>query len=87
MARTRSTPADPVEEKLDEIARLLGRLDEIARLLALLIARDRSLQDAVTDLSGVGFRPTRIAHLLGTSPGYAKVAVDRAKKRKAKERG
>jgi DNA-directed RNA polymerase specialized sigma24 family protein len=87
MAGTRRTPADPVEEKLDEIARLLAPLDEIARLLALLIARDRSLQDAVTDLSRVGFKPTRIADLLGTSPGYAKVAVDRAKKRKSKERG
>jgi hypothetical protein len=72
MAPRRNMPTDPVEAKLDEVA----------RLLALLISRDRSLQDAVADLSGVGFGPTRIAELLGTSPGYAKVAVDRARKRK-----
>jgi hypothetical protein len=68
----KGAPVDPIEAKLDEVA----------RLLALLIARDRSLQDVVTDLSGVGFGPTRIAELIGTSPGYAKVAVDRARKRK-----
>jgi hypothetical protein len=69
----KKSPADPVEAKLDEVA----------RLLAILVARDRSLQDAVADLAGVGFGPTRVADLLGTSPGYAKVAADRAKKRKA----
>jgi hypothetical protein len=67
----KNTPSDPVEAKLDEIA----------RLLALLVSRDRSLQDAVADLSAVGFGPTRIAELVGTSPGYAKVAIDRAKKK------
>jgi len=68
----KKTPAHPVEAKLDEVA----------RLLAILVSRDRSLQDAVADLSAVGFGPTRIAELIGTSPGYVKVAVDRAKKRK-----
>jgi hypothetical protein len=71
----KNTPADPIEAKLDEVA----------RLLAILVARDRSLQDAVTELSGVGFGPTRVAELLGTTPGYAKVAADRAKKRKKKD--
>jgi DNA-directed RNA polymerase specialized sigma24 family protein len=80
MARPRSAPADPVEAKLEQVA---GRLDDIARLLAVLVARDRSLQDAVAQLSGVGFGPTRIAELLGTSAGYAKVAANRARKRKA----
>lgn len=60
-----------------------ARLDEIAKLLALLIGRERSLQDVIGDLSSVGIGPTRIAELVGTSPGYAKVAVDRARKRKA----
>lgn len=68
----KNAPADPVEAKLDEVA----------RLLAVLVSRDRSLQDAVADLAAVGFGPTRIAELIGTSPGYAKVAADRAKKRK-----
>jgi DNA-directed RNA polymerase specialized sigma24 family protein len=67
----KSGPEDPVE----------ARLDEIARLLALLASRGQSLQDAVADLSAVGFGPTRIAQLLGTSPGYARVAADRARKK------
>jgi hypothetical protein len=71
--RKKNTPTDPVDTKLDEIA----------RLLAILVSRDRSLQDAVADLSAVGFGPTRIAELIGTSPGYAKVAIDRAKKKAA----
>lgn len=72
-APRKNAPTDLVEAKLDEVA----------RLLAILVSRDRSLQDAVADLSAVGFGPTRIAELIGTSPGYAKVAADRAKKRKA----
>jgi hypothetical protein len=59
------------------------KFDEIARLLAILVARDRSLQDAIADLAGVGFGPKRAAELLGTTPGYTQVAADRAKKRKA----
>lgn len=70
--RPRSVPEAPVE----------ARLDEIAKLLTILIARERSLQDVIGDLSAVGIGPTRIAELVGTSPGYAKVAVDRARKRK-----
>ena len=58
------------------------RLDEIARLIAILVSRDRSLQDTVDDLARAGFGPTRIAELVGTTPGYAKVAATRAKKRR-----
>ena len=67
----RSSAVDPVEEKLDEIA----------RLLALLVTRDRVLQDAIGEMSSVGFGPTRIAELVGTTPGYANVAARRAKKK------
>jgi hypothetical protein len=38
----------------------------------------------IGDLSAVGIGPTRIAELVGTSPGYAKVAADRARKKAAK---
>jgi hypothetical protein len=79
MARPRSTATDPIEAKLELVA---ARLDDVAKLLAILVARDRSLQDAVGDLSGVGLKPTRVSELLGTTPGYAKVAADRARKRK-----
>lgn len=61
---------DPVEQ----------RLDEMVRLLALLVMRDRPLQETIGEMSSLGFGPTRIAQLVGTSPGYAKVAADRAKK-------
>jgi hypothetical protein len=81
MARARSAPVDPVEMKLGEIS---TRLDDVAKLLAILIARDHSLQDAVGQLCAVGFKPTRVSELLGTTPGYAKVAADRARKRKGK---
>jgi hypothetical protein len=60
-----------------------ARLDEIAKLLALLVGRDRSLQDTIGDMSALGLGPTRIAELTGTSAGYAKVAADRAKKKAA----
>lgn len=78
MARARAAPSDPVAENLELVA---NRLDEVARLLALLVARDRSLQDVIGDLSSLGFGPTRVAQLVGTTPGYAKVAADRAKKK------
>jgi len=79
MARPRNAVVDPVEARLVQVE---ARLDEVARLLTILIARDRSLQDTIADLSAVKFGPTRIAELTGTSHGYAKVAVDRARKRK-----
>jgi hypothetical protein len=60
-----------------------AKLDEIARLLALLVGRDRPLQETIADMSALGFGPTRIAELVGTTPGYAKVAGDRAKKKRA----
>jgi hypothetical protein len=69
------------DQVVAQLIRVEARLDEVARLLGVLIARDRSLQDAVAELSGVRFGPTRISELLGTTPGYAKVAADRAKKR------
>jgi len=62
------------------------RLNEIAKLLAVLISRDRSLQDAVGDLDAVGFGPKRIAELLGTTPGYVNVAAARIRKSRAKQK-
>jgi hypothetical protein len=81
--RKTTSTVDPVVASLAQVE---ARMDEVARLLAVLIARDKSLQDAVADLAGVGFGPTRIAQLLGTTPGYAKVAADRAKKKATRPR-
>lgn len=72
MAGMRSAPVDPVEQLLDEIA----------RLLAVLIARDRTLQDTISDLNSAGFGPTRISELTGTTAAYANTAINRAKKKK-----
>ncbi len=65
---------------------LEARLDEVARLLTLLLSRDRPLQQTIAELGKVGFGPVRIAELLGTTPGYAKVALARAKQRNAEKK-
>jgi hypothetical protein len=57
-------------------------LDEVARLLALMLKRDRALQETIVELAEAGIKRGRIAELLGTTPGYAGVAIDRAKKSK-----
>jgi hypothetical protein len=56
-------------------------MDEVARLLALMLKRDRPLQETIAEMSEVGIKRGRIAELVGTSPAYAGVAIDRAKKK------
>jgi hypothetical protein len=73
MSTRNQTARDPVE----------ARLDEISRLLALLLARDRPLQDTIGELSNAGIGPTRIADMLGTTSGYAQTAVKRARKKRS----
>jgi hypothetical protein len=72
MPAARTVPVDSVEQ----------RLDEIARPLALLVAGDRTLQDRIGEFNSAGFGPTRISELTGTSVGYAKTAIARAKNNK-----
>jgi hypothetical protein len=67
--RARVTSSDPVE----------ARLDDIARLLALLVARDRTLQDAIGEMDAFGIPQSRIAGLVGKSQGYVNVAAERYK--------
>ena len=56
--------------------------DDVARLLALLIRLNIGSQaEAIVELNKVGFGPSRIASLLGTSPGTVNVAISRAKSR------
>lgn len=63
----------------DDIARLL---DELVRLHALeLRTRSASQVDAILELNKAGIGPTRIAELLGTTPGTVNVALAKAKKR------
>jgi hypothetical protein len=63
-----------------DIARLL---DELVRLQALEVRkRSASQVDAILELNKAGLGPTRIAELLGTTPGTVNVALAKAKKRK-----
>ena len=58
-----------------------GTLDEVVRLLALLIRRGSDTQtEAIIEMSRAGFKPSRIADLLGTTANTASVTVQRARK-------
>jgi len=57
-------------------------LEEIVRLLTLQLRRNvESQSEAIFELSRAGFGPTRIAELLGTTPGTVNVSLQRAKKK------
>ena len=56
--------------------------DEVARLLALLVRLTIGSQaETIVEMNKVGLGPSRIANLLGTSPGTVNVAISRAKRR------
>jgi hypothetical protein len=65
----------------------LDPIDEVARLLALNLKRERGLQEVIAELDSVGIKQSRIAELLGTSPGYVNVALTRAKEGDDKKKG
>lgn len=59
--------------------------EEISRLLALQVRLSLENQtQAIIELGKVGFGPTRIAELLGTSPATARVTLQKAKARTPK---
>lgn len=63
-------------EKMEEL------LDEVARLLAVQIRTGSESQgEAVVEMYRAGISPSRIAELLGTTPGTVNVSISRAKKR------
>lgn len=66
-----NTPTDDIAE----------RLDDIARLIAMLLRREQTLQDSISEFAEGGFTQARIASLLGTTPNYVNVALARAKKK------
>lgn len=56
--------------------------EEVVRLLALLVRLQcESQSDTILALKAAGFGPTRIATLLGTTPGTVNVTLNRSKKR------
>jgi hypothetical protein len=59
-----------------------GEDDEVVRLLALTVKLQVGSQAvAIGELSKIGFGPTRIAELLGTTVGTVNVTLQRQKRR------
>lgn len=62
----------------------MDRQEELIRLVATQIRLQLNNQnEAIQELSKSGFGPSRIAELLGTTPGTVNVSLAKAKKRKA----
>jgi hypothetical protein len=60
--------------------------EELVRLIATQIRLQLNNQSvAIRELSKSGFGPTRIAELLGTTPGTVTVTLAKQKRRKAKK--
>jgi len=70
-----------------QFRQLLNRLDAIVKLLALNLPKEMKLSEKIVLLRNMGFPNKQIAQILGTSPKYVGVALDRAKKEKKKSRG
>lgn len=60
-------------------------LKEIAMLLAVSVKRGSMQSTLIRDLGKVGFKPKRIAELLGTTPNTVRVALYQIKKSKSKK--
>jgi len=59
-------------------------LDELVRLQVMALRRSFDTQaELIVELGRAGIGQSRIASLVGTSPGTVKVAIQRAKKRSA----
>lgn len=59
-----------------------SQLEDITRLLAVMARQSFETQsEAIAAMSKAGMKPSRIADLLGTTPGTVNDAISRAKKR------
>jgi hypothetical protein len=59
--------------------------EEIVRLLAMQVrSQYESQADAIRELTKAGFGPTRIAELIGTTPGTVTVTLAKSKRATAK---
>lgn len=62
----------------------VDRLDELVRLVTIQLRRGSTSQASLAqELSRAGFRPARIAELLGTTTATVNTDLDRAKKSSA----
>jgi hypothetical protein len=60
--------------------------EELVRLIAMQIRLQLNNQSvAIQEFSKAGFGPSRIAELVGTTPGTVNVTLAKAKKRKTKK--
>lgn len=60
--------------------------EELVRLIAMQIRLQLDNQSvAIQEFSKAGFGPSRIAELVGTTPGTVNVTLAKAKKRKARK--
>jgi predicted transcriptional regulator len=63
------------------VAAPVDRLDELVRLITIQLRRGSASQASLAqELSRAGFRPARIAELLGTTTATVTTDLDRAKK-------
>lgn len=60
-------------------------LKEIIMLLAVLVKRGSMQSALIRDLGRFGFKPKRIAELIGTTPNTVRVALHQIKKGKSKK--
>lgn len=60
----------------------LQALKEMVMLLTILVRRESMQSSLIRDLNEVGFKPKRIAELLGTTPNTVSVALHQIKKNK-----
>ncbi len=54
---------------------------DVVRLLTILVKRERKQSDLISEMSSVGFKPTRIAELLDTTANTVNVALSRIKRK------
>lgn len=54
---------------------------DTVRLLTVLVKRDHAQTELIGELAAVGFKPTRIAEMLATSPNTVNVTLNRLKKK------
>jgi CRP-like cAMP-binding protein len=60
-------------------------LKEMVMLLAILVRRGSMQSSLIREFNAVGFKPKRIAELLGTTPNTVSVALHQIKKSKSKK--
>lgn len=64
---------------------MMDAQEEMVRLLAIQVrSQFESQADAIWELHRAGFGPSRIAELLGTTPGTVNVTLAKSKKRRSR---